>query len=181
LRIGLTSDTHGDAAAWRDLLDGVFRGADLIVHAGDILHHGPRYRDTVDLAALINACPCPVLFARGNCDHEEDQLRLAFPIWVPYVFLQVEGLRILAAHGNDPDEKGLLALARRFGAQLAVCGHTHVARLAEEDGVVLVNPGSPALPKGGVPTAAVLVGNVVRLYNLRDRAVVAERKMENGR
>ncbi|NLU43022.1 MAG: phosphodiesterase, partial [Firmicutes bacterium] len=42
MRIGVISDTHGSVTAWRKAYDQVLRSADLIVHAGDLLYHGPR-------------------------------------------------------------------------------------------------------------------------------------------
>ncbi|HUW64886.1 MAG TPA: phosphodiesterase [Spirochaetia bacterium] len=186
MRIGIVSDTHGDVVAWQDLTRGIFRGVDLIVHAGDILYHGPRNRlsgqyDPSALANLINTGPVPVLFARGNCDAEVDQLLLEYPILSPYLFLQVEGLRVLANHGHDLDREGLLAMARRYRVHLMVSGHTHLPRLEEEGGIVLLNPGSPALPKGGFPSAAVLDGAVISIYDLLTNGVVTELEVKNGR
>ena len=41
MRIGVISDTHGDIEALNKAL-AVFEGADLIVHAGDVLYHPPK-------------------------------------------------------------------------------------------------------------------------------------------
>jgi len=183
-RIGIVSDTHGFVPAWRDLAGGLFRDVDLIVHAGDILYHGPRKTgpyDSAVLAGLINGGPVPVLFARGNCDSEEDQLLLDYPVLSPYVFLQAEGVRLLATHGHDLDRPGLVATATRYRVHLMVCGHTHLPVLREEGDVVLLNPGSTALPKGGFPSAAVLDGTTVRLYNLSTGSVAGELRLKKVR
>ena len=188
MRIGIVSDTHGDAAAWQGLAKGIFRGVGMVIHAGDILYRGPRrgwpgQEGPGALSDLINNGPYPVLIARGNCDSEEDQLMLDYPVMSPYLFLQAEGLRILVNHGQGLDRAELLAMAARYRVHLMVYGHTHRPLLAEEGGVVLLNPGSPALPKGGFPSAALLDGTALRLYDLSTNGVVGEAmvKIKNGR
>lgn len=185
LRIGIVADTHGDAFAWRGLTRGIFAGVELVVHAGDILYPGPRNRlnhpaDPSALADLINTGPVPVLFAKGNCDDEEDQLLLEYPVLSPYAFLQTQGLRVLVNHGHTLDRNGLRDMAARYRVHLMVSGHTHLPLLEAEEGVVLLNPGSPALPKGNFPSAAVLDGKVINLYDLSTNRVVMELEVKNG-
>jgi len=164
LKIGVISDTHGDAASWRRIMEGVFRDVELIVHAGDILYHGPRNPlvegyDPRELAGRINSCPVPVLFARGNCDAPVDQLMLNYPIQAPYLFLQVGDLRIMAHHGDGLDHAEMMRLARLYHAGVFISGHTHVPALGNGRDVeaVFLNPGSPSLPKGDSrPTAALM-------------------------
>lgn len=162
MKIGVISDTHGDVRAWRKVIEGVFKDAGLIIHAGDILYHGPRnplvpgYNPPA-LSTLINSCPVPVLFAKGNCDAEVDQLMLDYPIQSPYVFMQLGNLRVMAHHGDGLDRDEALRLSRLYHAHLFISGHTHVPSLEEESGVVLLNPGSPSLPKGdGRPSVAAM-------------------------
>ncbi|MHB1041904.1 MAG: phosphodiesterase [Eubacteriales bacterium] len=160
--VGVISDTHGDVRSWRKAVEEFFKDAALIIHAGDVLYHGPRNPLTPGynppaLSALINSCPAPVLFARGNCDAEVDQLMLDYPIQSPYAFLQVGSIRIMAHHGDGMDRDEALRLSRLYRADLFISGHTHVPSLEEESGVILLNPGSPSLPKGdGRPAVAVL-------------------------
>lgn len=162
MKIAVTGDTHGDAAGWRQMAEKIFPGADLVVHCGDILAHGPRNPlvegyDPAGLAELINAGPVPVLFARGNCDAEVDQLLIDFPIQSPYAFFQAGPLRIMAHHGHGLSREEMIEMCRRYRADLFASGHTHVPALERAGGLLLVNPGSPSLPKGGAgPTAALL-------------------------
>ena len=162
MKIGVISDTHGDATGWQRVMETQFHDVDLIIHAGDILYHGPRNPlvegyNPPELASLINSCPVPVLFARGNCDADVDQLMLNYPVQTPYVFLQVGNLRIMAHHGDGFDWEEMLRLSRLYGAKLFISGHTHIPVLEHAGEVILLNPGSPSLPKGeGRPTVAVL-------------------------
>jgi len=162
MKIGVISDTHGDATGWQRVMETQFHDVDLIIHAGDILYHGPRNPlvegyNPPELASLINSCPVPVLFARGNCDADVDQLMLDYPVQAPYAFLQVGNLRIMSHHGDGLDREEMLRLSRIYRANIFISGHTHVRALEDEGGVILLNPGSPSLPKGeGRPTVAVL-------------------------
>lgn len=172
MRIGIISDTHGSLPAWKKAMD-VFRGCELIIHAGDVLYHGPRnplpqgYAPR-ELAALINKAPLPVVIARGNCDADVDQVLLSWPLQAPYAFLQIEGLRILVNHGHGMEPGAIQAQAQRFQVQLFIYGHTHIPELKVENGIVYLNPGSPSLSKdkGRRSTVALLENGLVSLIDL---------------
>ncbi len=172
MRLGIISDTHGSAAAWEKAMTAVFREVELIIHAGDVLYHGPRNPlpegyDPQRLAALINKAPVPVIIARGNCDAEIDQLLIEWPLQAPYAFLQVESLRLLVTHGHQAPFQELQAQAERYRVRLLISGHTHLPEISKERGVVFLNPGSPSLPKGtpARPTAALVDERSVRLID----------------
>jgi putative phosphoesterase len=182
VKIGLISDTHGDAEAWRRAM-GIFGACDLILHAGDHLYNGafnpvlPTY-DPKRLALEMNECPIPILHARGNCDSEVDQLALKDPIMTPYVFCRLEGLNILIVHGDAAEEMELVETARGYGAGLLVRGHTHIHGIWEHGDLLVCNPGSPSLPKGdGLPSVAVLESGKIILYNLRDGGEISRQVM----
>lgn len=158
MRIGVISDTHGDLNAWRQALAGPFKEVDLILHAGDVLYHGPKNPmvpgyGPAALAEAINSSPAPVIIARGNCDSAVDQLVLDYPIQAPYAFVQIGGVRILVNHGDELSQAQMIDQARHYRAQIFVFGHLHTPVLEKRDGVVLLNPGSAALPKS--PSATV--------------------------
>jgi len=185
LKIGVTSDTHGDAEGWRRAIAGPFAGVDLILHAGDILYHGPRNPmpagyDPAALAELINRAPAPVIIARGNCDSDVDQLVLELPIQAPYAFVVIEGVRIVVSHG---DEFGLenpvpriAKVAEKYGLDMFVCAHTHEPLLEHAGGALIMNPGSPALPKAksGEPLATVglIEDDIARIVTLDGRMIL---------
>lgn len=178
-RIGFTSDTHGDYAACQRVWNKFFAGVDLVVHCGDILYHGPR-NPLVDgynpagLADFLNASPVPVLYARGNCDADVDQLMIRAPIMSPYVFLQVDGSRIMAAHGENHNREELLQLAGLYGIDIMVSGHTHRWLLEQTGNITLLNPGSPSLPKDNLtPSVAVLDGSYLRVLCINTGSVLA--------
>jgi putative phosphoesterase len=167
MKIGIISDTHGDLAGWTEAMEKVFAGVDLIIHIGDILYHGPRNPlpagyDPAALAEAINASPVPVIFARGNCDADIDQLVIKYPLQAPYAFVVIEGLRIMAGHGDDLDDQETAALGRNYRLDVLACGHTHRPLLRRVGSTVVINPGSPSLSKHEVN------GKIVRTVGLID-------------
>ena len=44
--------------------------------------------------------------------------------------------------------------AKELGCQVVVSGHTHVKVLKEQDGIILLNPGSTTIPKDGTSSFA---------------------------
>ncbi len=152
MRIGIISDTHGSISAWEKAVSSVFKGADLIIHAGDVLYHGPRNPlpesyDPKELAAAINASRVPILFSRGNCDAEIDQMLVNWPLQAPYAFLQIESLRFLICHGHQLAPEEMEAQAARYGVRIFVYGHSHIPEIRERNNIFFLNPGSPSLSK----------------------------------
>lgn len=121
LRIGLISDTHG---LLRAEAEQALRGADHIIHAGDIC--APEI-----LEALTRIAPLTAV--RGNNDHGPWAERL--PVTARLRFGRVE---ILAIH----DLATLGMAPRATGAQVIVAGHSHKPKVETRDGVLVVNPGS---------------------------------------
>lgn len=169
MRIGFISDTHGSLSAWR-LAYPFIANADLIVHCGDVLYHGPRNPlpegyDPQGLVAELNAFSNPMIIVRGNCDAEVDQMLLNYPLESPYAHLFAPEIAIFAHHGHGGPftEKTL----RPY--QLVVSGHTHLPGIHHENNIIFLNPGSPALPKNEskVPTVALLDKRVLSIINIQ--------------
>lgn len=138
-RIGLIADTHMPPAnppvsQW---VEDVFRGVDLILHAGDLVS-----LDVLDWLAEI----APVRAARGNNDRGLPQ----DPRLAPYQDIVVSGTRIGVIHILEPLDWPMVTLAQQYGIDpvpdVLVCGDTHVPMIAWRDDVLLINPGSPTLP-----------------------------------
>ena len=149
--IGLLSDTH--IATPEQILPvqvkEVFRGVDLILHAGDIWI--PRVLDELETVA-------PVLAARGDDDMEADigdDTRID-----KRQDLSVDGLTIWVQHIKprygliNPNEQSN-SYAALFSRQprepvdppdVVVFGHSHFAEIENYKGSLLVNPGSPTMP-----------------------------------
>jgi putative phosphoesterase len=124
MRIGLISDTHG---LLRPEALKFLRGADHIIHAGDI-------GDPAILDALRELAP--VTAVRGNNDRGR---------WVPVkADLEFDGVTIHVVH----DIADL-----RKSARVVISGHSHKPLIRENDGVLYVNPGSAGPRRFSLPIA----------------------------
>jgi len=124
------ADTHipRRARALPEELEPYLREADLILHAGDLLQ--PSVLDEL-------AAHAPVYAVRGNVDLPEVDLpeRLEF---------EFGGARVAMIHDSGRKEGRRRRLRRRFPeARVIVFGHSHIPFLEDEDGLLLLNPGSP--------------------------------------
>jgi uncharacterized protein len=117
--VGVISDTHG---LLRPEAVRALRGAELILHAGDI----GRPEILEELGRLA-----PVLAVRGNNDRGE--WALAIP---ERRALEVEGVSVYVLH----DLKELAEAPGGHG--VVVSGHSHRPSVVEREGVLYVNPGS---------------------------------------
>lgn len=128
MRVGLISDTHG---LLRPEALKFLRGADHIIHAGDI--GAPEILEQLrDLA--------PVTAVRGN----NDTARWARTVPLS-ANLTIDRVVIHVVH----DIADLRAEAR-----VVVSGHSHKPKVEEREGVLLVNPGSAGPRRFTLPVAA---------------------------
>lgn len=186
MKIGIISDTHGSVTAWEMAYDKFFHDADLILHAGDVLYHGPRNRMQDDyspavLSERLNQCSVPILIARGNCDSEVDASVLDVPLTAPYLFTLAGGRRIVVAHGHLAESDGeKAALANKLRADVFISGHTHIAALWQREGIRFVNPGSPALSKrmDGRQTVAQMDEEKIEILDLYTQEVLERISLE---
>ena len=140
--IGVLSDTHGTI---HPRLMPLFQEAqvELILHAGDV---GEPYV-LVQLSSIAE-----VVAVRGNVDDEGELASLPEEIRNTY-----GGIDIYMTHIGGKPEAWIRTLPDPK-PQVAICGHSHVALLEEQDGVLFLNPGSAGTrPRfGGTLRAAIL-------------------------
>lgn len=173
MKVGIISDTHGCVETWKKVFDTYFHDADVIIHAGDILYHGPRNTIPAEynpkqLAEILNACTVPIITACGNCDAEVDGMVLNLPIQSPYTYLMLNGLRIVVTHGHNLNDEAKQELAHRLKANIFITGHTHIAAMEKVNGIIYVNPGSPSMTKrpDGLGTIAWINDNKVEILEI---------------
>lgn len=150
IRIGVISDTHG---LLRPEAVAALKGSDFIIHAGDI--DEPVILET--LSALA-----PVMAVRGNVDRGAWAKKLPTS-----VVLEVGEISIFLIHNLL--ELDLKPEAAGFAA--VVCGHTHVPKQENKNGVLYFNPGSAGPRRFQLPVSVgrlmvretKLVGELVEL------------------
>ena len=157
MKLMIASDIHGCAPACKKLLDTfTASGAERLILLGDLLYHGPRNDlpegyDPKAVIAMLSEYADRLFCVRGNCDTEVDQMVLPFPIMAETALLFVDGRTWFACHGHrsgaNPTANDLPKLP---AGSVVLSGHTHIPVLEENpDGVLLLNPGSTSIPKGG--------------------------------
>ncbi len=125
------ADTHIPRRA-RALPEGLvtyLERADLILHAGDLI--------VPSVLEELSAYDVPVYAVRGNVD--------APGIDLPETLqLDLDGARIAMIHDSGRKEGRRKRLRERFPeARVVVFGHSHIPFLEDENGLLLLNPGSP--------------------------------------
>ncbi len=140
MKIGLISDTHIPIVS-KEMPEEVkraFRGVDLILHAGDI-----QVRRALDWLEEI----APVYAIMGNNDDDYDFGN--DPRVKQYQVLRIDGLTIGMTHTFNYPQLPLEYFFRnqfKGPVDVVVYGDTHVPEVVREDGLLMVNPGSPTSP-----------------------------------
>jgi hypothetical protein len=107
------------------------RSADLVLHTGD--------HSTLASLEALRALGPPVEAVYGNAD--EPALRELLP---KELVVEPGGVRIGMAHVPGPLAGREQRLRARFpGCAAILYGHTHVPEVEEDEGVWILNPGSP--------------------------------------
>ncbi len=181
MKIGVISDTHGVVTAWQKAME-IFSGADMILHAGDVLYHPPRLGitggyDLPELVQLMNACAIPIIIARGNCDAEVYEELFDMPVMSPYATVELDGLRVLVTHGHTLGENDIERLSAKYHADVFVTGHTHIPIVQRIGETIHLNPGSPSHPKLEVegvpmPTVGLITDEKVQVVALETGAEI---------
>lgn len=162
MRVVVLADTHAPRR-WKSCpprVADVLRGADAILHAGDVCV--PSVLD--ELAEFA-----PVHVVAGNNDGP-DVVAWGAP---ETLSLDLDGLRVGMIHDSGNKVGRTARMRRRFpAADLVVFGHSHIPLDETGDGVRIFNPGSPTdrrrQPHGTVGVLDIAAGELrsVRLVEV---------------
>ncbi len=154
MKIVALSDTHAPWR-WRSCPPRVaahLRGADLILHAGDVC--------TVGVLEELSAY-APVRVVLGNNDGP-DVAAWGAPETVQF---DLDGLQLAMIHDSGQAAGRIARMRRRFpGAGLVVFGHSHIPLDQSADGLRIFNPGSPTdrrrQPRGTIGLLTISAGRL---------------------
>jgi hypothetical protein len=158
MKVGVISDTHNPSvgAVPPPEVATALQGVDVIIHAGDIYS-----RDCLDWLEAI--APVYAVEMWGDAHFEDDtrvvdnrrvinldghSIGIIHDLLVPGMAQEVTQFTPLSKH-FPPDDELSTALETVFdtAVDIVVFGHTHYAVVEEYQGILMVNPGSPSLPR----------------------------------
>ena len=197
MRALILSDIHGSALAARQALTFFEKfNCDKIILLGDTLYHGPRNplpagHGPMQVVEALAPYKDKIIAVRGNCDADVDLMMLDFPIENEYAVIEDNGYNMFLSHGhifmpecfpkNALESIESTGVAQSIELEIAakqkpqidayLYGHTHIWKLEKNfRDVLLVNPGSTSLPKGGNPPT----------FGLYDNRRFSIHKLEDG-
>ncbi|MCD6426909.1 MAG: phosphodiesterase [Caldisericaceae bacterium] len=153
MKIGVISDLHGSFEDVKNALGKLIsENIDLAICAGDVLYHGPRNPipesyNPAKVAELLNNFPKRIIFAKGNCDSEVDQMIIKYPMLSDFSYVYAEGVFIAITHGHKIES--FKEFGEKVKADIVISGHTHIPVIEKFENSVHLNPGSVTFPKGG--------------------------------
>lgn len=132
MRILVISDTHRNIDSLTSVMED--QKPDLVLHLGDNVEDGEMISKIYGLETII---------VRGNGDFNQDY---------PYDrVLDLAGKRIFMTHGHRYSVRnGHMSLHYKgleTGADIVLYGHTHIPVNLREKDLIIMNPGSPSLPR----------------------------------
>ena len=154
--IGIISDTHIPERASKipEVVFGIFKDVDMILHAGDLV--------SLDILDELNEI-APTECSLGNMDR-------AYGLKLPRsTVFNIEGIKIGLNHGEvypRGDTQQLKYIALEMVVEVLITGHTHWPFIKEVNDVLLLNPGSPTVPRLSDPS--------VMLLNIENKKLDAE-------
>jgi putative phosphoesterase len=144
--IGVISDTHIPERADKipESVFKTFKDVDMILHAGDLVSIGVM-EQLKEIA--------PIHCVQGNMDRY-------YGLNIPKRdVVKAEGFEIGLDHGEvypRGDTQQLKYIGLEMGVDVLITGHTHWAFINEVDDILLLNPGSPTVPRMSDPSVMLL-------------------------
>lgn len=169
MKIGFISDTHGDYDQTLKALE-VLKDCGKVYHLGDVLYHGPRNDlpkgyNPKKLAEVLKGLDY-ITYIKGNCDSDVDEMVMEKDLQQKKRVENIDGKLFLMVHGYEETLEDRIKEAKELGAEAIVTGHTHIKVLEEKDGITLLNPGSPSIPKDGSASVATYEDGVFKLVEI---------------
>lgn len=144
--IGVISDTHIPERAPKipENVFKTFEGVDMILHAGDLVSNDVIHE-------LENLAPLKCV--QGNMDR-------VYGTHLPENdIINAGGIKIGLNHGEvypRGDTQQLKYIAMEMGVEVLITGHTHWPFIKKLDKILLLNPGSPTVPRMSDPSVMLL-------------------------
>ncbi|AFS77408.1 phosphodiesterase, MJ0936 family [Gottschalkia acidurici 9a] len=136
MKIGVISDTHG-------YIDGCLEKLKQIDNLNIIIHLGDYVKDAIKIE---NELGKKVIYVKGNCDFSENNVE-------EDKLIEIEGKKIFITHGHlynvKSDMNRVFYRGKELDADMILFGHSHASMKIESENILILNPGSPTIPRGG--------------------------------
>ncbi len=137
MKIAVVSDTHGNN---KDIIEKLseIEKPDILFHLGDYVNDGVKISKALGIKTII---------VRGNGDYlhteyNEDEI------------IEFKGKKFFLTHGHKYNvQNGITNLYYKgleLGANVVLFGHTHIPIVESLENMIIMNPGSPSLPRNAV-------------------------------
>jgi hypothetical protein len=158
MKIGLIADTHNPSVGELPPPEVAiaFKDVDAIIHAGDI--YIPSCLDWLESIAPVYAVEMwaeqhfqndpRVINKRRVIHFEGHSIGIIHDLQVPGMIQEITEYSPLSKHfPPDNDLEEALKTVFEESVDIVVFGHTHYPIVEEYQGILMINPGSPSLPK----------------------------------
>ena len=175
MKIFIISDIHGSSDDLKKFMN-IYNeeNGDLLIILGDILSHGPRNNlpdgyNPKKVIEILNSYKNKILWIKGNCDAEVDEMVLDFPVSETGCLYYMNH-RIYLTHGHKYNENNL----KLCPGDILLYGHLHINFIKEIEGIIVGNPGSLSLPKENTQKSyMVIANNEIAIYSLEKEKIIS--------
>ncbi|MFI3252254.1 MAG: phosphodiesterase [bacterium] len=168
----IASDIHGSEYYANELIKKFHElKADKLILLGDILYHGPRNPLPKDynpqgVVKLIQSIKNKVLWIKGNCDSEVDEMIMGMN-FVNDGVLVINNTNFFLSHGHIKNEDN----NNLSEGDYLICGHTHINKHEVRNNIHYLNCGSVSLPKENTKNSFLVIENKVTCLDFDNNVI----------
>lgn len=177
MKIFVISDIHGSYKYLKKFLN-IYNeeNGELLIILGDILYHGPRNPlpeeyNPKKVIELLNQYKNEIMWIKGNCDGEVDEMVLDFNVADSGMML-INNHKIYLTHGHKKNELNM----NLSKGDILLYGHLHVNFIKEENDAIIANPGSLSLPKNNTKNSYMVIDDSsIVIYSLEKEKLFSKK------
>ncbi len=152
MKIMCISDIHGNIDKLNLVIQRFYEEkCDKLIILGDFFSYYPSFKND-EIVDVLNNMAGVIIAVEGNCDSSMNVDKFNFTLGCLKT-VDVNGIGVTITHGHVYGHKRFPEVVGRIFIQ----GHSHKNMLEEVDGVILANPGSISLPRGGSVSSYIII------------------------
>ena len=166
MKILIASDIHGNLENTKELINKFYKyQADRMIILGDI-YQGYSIEESMEIANLFSQIRTKLYLLRGNCDFATFDTFSPVGMFEEYN-MKIGTKTIYFNHGH----KGMPKV--EFNENDIYChGHTHINDITLYHNIIICNPGSVSLPRGGTKASFMIIDETgIYIYDFNDEVI----------